>query len=244
MAAPEALLVNPRVFDNRVFSPEQAPLHGRLHDLVNRLPVQAHNFRHLGDIAASLQPDDDRLCQQFGDALVTVSPRRRDLLNAPVPMLQTRDICMDERFKLAGVQVPPSPLRSLVQEGRLLGLEMRPLGRPVHLRRDDNPFDLHVEFHVHDLPWSGDPKNLTVKIVDLRRESFTDPGHLPKKFPPNSIKNFLFWSGPPKTCRHKSHSNHNNLIELIKNYKHLKHFKVKQIHSLLSSSVEGDFIFS
>jgi hypothetical protein len=103
-------------------------------------------------------------------------------------MLHTRDICIDDRFKLAGVQVPPSPLRPLVQGGRLLGLGMRPLGRPVHLRRDDNPFGLHVEFHVHDLPRSGDPKNLTVKIGALHRESFADPEHLPQEFPPNSIK--------------------------------------------------------
>ena len=172
---------------------EQAPLHGRLHDLVNRLPVLAHNFRHLGDIAASLQPDDDRLCQQLGDALVTVSPRQRDLLDAPIPMLHTRDICMDDRFKLAGVQVPPSPLRPLVQGGRLLGLGMRPLGRPVHLRRDDNPFGLHVEFHVHDLPRSGNPKNLTVKIGALHRESFADPEYLPQEFPPNSIKSIYIF---------------------------------------------------
>jgi hypothetical protein len=188
MAAPKALLVNPRVFDDRVFSPEQAPLHGRLHDLVKRLPVQAHDFRHLGDIAESLQPDDDRLCQQFGDALVTVRPRHRDLLDTPVPMLHARDICLDDRFKLAGIQVQPSPLRSLVHVCCLLGLGMRPFGRPVHLRRDDNPFGLHVEFHVHDLPRSGNPKNLTVKISAFHRESLADPGHLPQGFPPNFIK--------------------------------------------------------
>jgi predicted ATP-dependent endonuclease of OLD family len=65
---------------------------------------------------------------------------------------------------------------------------MRPLGRPVHLRRDDNPFGFHVEFHVHDLPRSGDPKNLTVKIGAFHHESLADPGHLPQEFPPNSIK--------------------------------------------------------
>ena len=49
---------NARVFDDRVSSPKQAPLHGRLHDFVNRLPGEAHDFRHLGDVAASLLPDD------------------------------------------------------------------------------------------------------------------------------------------------------------------------------------------
>ena len=49
---------NARMFDERVSPPKQAPLHDRLHDLVNRLPVHAHDFRHLGDIAASQQPDD------------------------------------------------------------------------------------------------------------------------------------------------------------------------------------------
>ena len=142
---------NAPVFDERVSSPKQAPLHGRLHDLVNRLPVRAHDFHHLGDIAASLQPNDDG-------------------------------------FKLAGVQMPPGPLGPLVQGCRPLGLGMPPLGRPVHLRRDDNPLGLHVEFHVHDLPRKGDPKNLTVKICALHRESLAAPGHLLQGFPTNTIK--------------------------------------------------------
>ena len=87
---------NARVFDDRVSSPKQAPLLDRLHDLVNFLPVQALDFRHLGDIAASQQPDDD----------------------------------------------------------------------------------LHVEFCAHDLPWRGNPKNLTVKINTLHRGSLAAPGHL------------------------------------------------------------------
>ena len=61
-------------------------------------------------------------------------------------------------------------------------------------RRDDNPFGLHVEFHVHDLPRSGDPKNLTVKIGAFHRGSLADPGHLPQEFPPNSIKSQNFES--------------------------------------------------
>ncbi len=168
--------------------PWQAPRHGRLHDVINRLPVQAHDFRHFGDIAASLQPDDDRLCQQFGDALVTVRPRYRDFLNTPVPMLHTWDSCLDDGLKLAGVQMPPDSLRPLVQGCRLLGIGMHPLGRPVHLRRDDNPLGLHVEFHVHDLPRSRNPKNLTVKICAVHRASLANPGRLPQEFPPNSIK--------------------------------------------------------
>ena len=79
-------------------------------------------------------------------------------------MIHAGDICLDDRFKPAGVQVPPGSLRPLVQGCRLFGLGMSPPGRPVDLRRDDNPLGLHVEFHVHDLPRSGDPKNLTVKI--------------------------------------------------------------------------------
>ena len=79
-------------------------------------------------------------------------------------MLHARDICLDDGLELAGVQMSPSTLRPLVQGCRLLGLGMRPLGRPVHLRPDDNPFGLHVEFHVDDLPRRRNPKNLTVKI--------------------------------------------------------------------------------
>jgi hypothetical protein len=54
-------------------------------------------------------------------------------------------------------------------------------------------FGLHVEFHVHDLPRSGNPKNLTVKIGALHRESFADPEHLPQEFPPNSIKSIYIF---------------------------------------------------
>ncbi len=86
--------------------------------------VQAHDFRHLAHTAASLQPDEDRLCQQFGDALVTVCPRHRDLLDASVPMLHTRNICLDDDFKLAVVQLLPSPLGQVIQGCRLLGLGM------------------------------------------------------------------------------------------------------------------------
>ncbi len=159
-----------------------------LHDLVNRLPVRAHDFRHLGGIAASLQLDDGRLCQQFGDAFATVCPRHRDLLDAPVPMLHTRDICLDDGFKLAGVQLPPVPLGPPVQGCRLLGFGMRPLGHPVHLRRDDNPLGLRAEFHAHDLPWRGNTKNLTVKTGALHRANLAAPGHLLQEFPPNPIK--------------------------------------------------------
>jgi hypothetical protein len=64
---------NARVFDECVSSPKQTPLLDRLHALVNRLPVQTLDFRHLGYIAASQQPDDDRLRRQFGDALITAA---------------------------------------------------------------------------------------------------------------------------------------------------------------------------
>ena len=84
--------------------------------------------------------------------------------------------------------MPPGPLRPLVQGCRLLGIGMPSLGRAVHLRPDDNPLGLHVEFHVHDLPRRGNPKNLTVKICALHRESLAAPGHLPQEFPPKSIK--------------------------------------------------------
>jgi hypothetical protein len=96
---------NGRVFVDRVSPPKLAPLRDRLHDLANRLPVQTLDFRHLGDLAASQQPDEGR----------------------------------------------------------------------------------HVEFRADDLPWRGNPKNLTVKINTPHRGNLAAPGHMRQGFPPNPI---------------------------------------------------------
>lgn len=149
---PEALLVHADILNGFVLPAYESPLNSLFHDAVDRLPVQPHHFRHLGDVAAGLQPHDDGLRQQLGVALVAARPRYRNLLNAAVLVLHARDLGDDERLELTGVQMPPGALRPLVQRRRELGVGVIPLGLPVHLGTDNNPFGLHVQIHVHDLP--------------------------------------------------------------------------------------------
>ena len=110
---------------------------------------------------------------------------QHSVLRAPDPW----NTGMDERVELAGVQMPPLPLRRVVVAGQLPArLRAAPaaafgvLDMKLNLRR------LDVQPHVSNLPRSGHAKNLLIEIrVEPRpclpgKAAFSLP-KLPRKFP-------------------------------------------------------------
>ena len=126
---------------------------------------------------------------------------QHSVLRAPDPW----NTGMDERVELAGVQMPPLPLRGLIAAGQLPAtLRAVPaaafgvLDMKLNLRR------LDVQLHVSNLPRSGHAENLLIEIrVEHRpclpgKAAFSLP-KLPRKIPagPNSSIPSSCWRSCP-----------------------------------------------
>jgi hypothetical protein len=114
VAAPEALLVEPRVAQTLRGAPLKPTGHGAAHDPINLIPRQSRKILGL-HLAAHRLKDADRVdLEQLGEAAALLSPNDAHLLDPTLRTVHSRHLSRNERLPLHRVQMPPTPGTTVV----------------------------------------------------------------------------------------------------------------------------------
>src|ERR1700679_3208630 len=108
---------------------------------------------------------DDHPLHQQRESAARLGPRQLHLQDPMLGASGSRHLCVQVRFELATVQMPPYPFdRVIVKADDLATGCAAPLGIRAMLHENLHPLLLHVQFNPADEPWLNKPKNLLIKL--------------------------------------------------------------------------------
>ena len=116
------LLVNAQIRNFLLCAAQHASFHGADHDAVDRAPGKARQSAHALGRRTDLKQLDHKAGHQGGDAAVALGPGHSQLFDSAVAVLELGHACLDEGFKLAGIQVSPLAFAPAVDMGSLGGV--------------------------------------------------------------------------------------------------------------------------
>jgi hypothetical protein len=149
MTLAKRLLVDPDVRDPDGSLPSEAQCRGRLKVVPCRPPGDVDKNTCLRHRLAGLEDVEHESLHRQREAVVRLRPRHVHRHDAVLGALDSQELCPHERLELAGLPLPPRPLRGLVVTGQsLMAARARPhvafgvLDAEFDLRRPED--ELHL----------------------------------------------------------------------------------------------------
>jgi len=170
----ERCLVNGNSAGRELISTCEAALDRALHDPIDLAPRHPQAPTYCGDGCLE-QPADRVRLEGGGEPRASVAPGNSNLSNAVLGAANTWDLGNDDRPILAGVEVAPLPLASVVDAALRPALRARQAGSGSHLDGHLDLFCPCVQLHARDAPGLPQPQDLGVDIAALHPAQTTPP---------------------------------------------------------------------
>ena len=153
MAAAEALFVHSCVLEVLQAAPVQSALHGPFHEPLRTFPTDAQQCACLAGARRALQHGDAEGLEHPGEGRVLGGPWHPDGFDAATLALAAWHPSAQLGLKLHGVQMPPLPLRRVIEDAATTLASRTDDRRTARVPQPDmHRTRLHAQLHLLNLP--------------------------------------------------------------------------------------------
>ena len=141
---------------------------------VDRAPAEPEQLSHGAD-TGFFKPTNHQQLKHGGEFCPAVGPRDLDPFDVVLEAFDARNLRADDGLELAGIQVPPSANRGVVDGARCPtgGARQTPSGT---LNLEQNDFLRHLQLDIDDFPWGLQPEDSFIEFGVLHGQKLLDSG--------------------------------------------------------------------